>query len=72
MNIALKTIGTRNQESYINARSSSQGRQQIYNVNMNDEISHPVDTSDKQTTQGINNAYATPTALKLMRGFSER
>jgi uncharacterized protein YegL len=76
MDIALKTIGTRNQQSYINARSTSQGKQQIYTVNINDEISHPVDTSsyttDQQTTQDINNAYATPTALKLMRGFSQR
>jgi hypothetical protein len=37
MEIALKTIGTRNQQSYINARSSSQGRQQMYNVNINDD-----------------------------------
>jgi uncharacterized protein YegL len=78
MDVALKTIGTRNQQSYINARSTSQGKQQIYNVNINDEISHPsepldpTDTSDQQTTQDINNAYATPTALKLMRGFSQR
>jgi uncharacterized protein YegL len=79
MDIALKTIGTRNQQSYINARSASQGRQQIYTVNINDEISHPseaLDTSDQQTAQetnqDINNAYATPTALKLMRGFSQR
>ena len=75
MDVALKTIGTRNQQSYINARSTSQGKQQIYTVNINDEISHPLDLtdpSDQQTTKDINNAYATPTALKLMRGFSQR
>jgi uncharacterized protein YegL len=72
MDIALKTIGTRNQQSYINARATSQGKQQIYTVNINDEISYPTDPTDKQTTQDINNAYATPTALKLMRGFSQR
>ena len=75
MDIALKTIGTRNQQSYINARATSQGKQQIYTVNINDEISHPLDPtdpSDQQTNQDINNAYATPTALKLMRGFSQR
>lgn len=35
MNISFKTIGTENQQSYINARSISQGRQQMYNVNQN-------------------------------------
>ena len=72
MDVALKTIGTRNQQSYINARSTSQGKQQIYTVNINDEMSLPTDPSDQQTTKDINNAYATPTALKLMRGFSQR
>ena len=75
MDVALKTIGTRNQQSYINARSTSQGKQQIYNVNINDEISHPLDPLDslhQHTSNDINNAYATPTALKLMRGFSQR
>lgn len=72
MDVALKTIGTRNQQSYINARATSQGKQQIYTVNINDEMSLPTDPSDQQTTQDINNAYATPTALKLMRGFSQR
>jgi hypothetical protein len=68
MDIALKTIGTRNQQSYINARSSSQGRQQMNNVNMNDDLTELSGQKDND----INNAYATPTALKLMRGFSQR
>lgn len=68
MNIALKTIGTRNQESYINARSLSQGRQQIYNVTMNDDLSE----LSEHLNNDINNAYATPSAIKIMRGFSER
>uniref|UniRef100_A0A6C0E519 VWFA domain-containing protein n=1 Tax=viral metagenome TaxID=1070528 RepID=A0A6C0E519_9ZZZZ len=64
MNISLKTIGTTNQQSYINARSTSQGRQQMYNVNINNG---PLDPTDP-----INNVYATPTAMKLMRDFSQR
>jgi len=70
MNIALKTIGTTNQQSYINARSTSQGRQQMYNVNIDND---PTDTTDlTDLTDPINNVYATPTAMKLMRGFSQR
>ena len=71
MEIALKTIGTRNQQSYINARSSSQGRQQMYNVNINDDDTDNTDNMDN-TIKDINNAYATPSAIKLMRGFSNR
>jgi len=67
MNIALKTIGTTNQQSYINARSTSQGRQQMYNVNINNDPTDPTDPTDP-----INNVYATPIAMKLMRGFSQR
>ena len=67
MNIVLKTIGTTNQQSYINARSTSQGRQQMYNVNINNDPTDPTDPTDP-----INNVYATPTAMKLMRGFSQR
>ena len=70
MEIALKTIGTRNQETYINARSCSQGRQQMNNVNMNDDLTNL--SEEKDNNKDINNAYATPTALKLMRGFSQR
>ena len=71
MEIALKTIGTRNQQSYINARSSSQGRQQMYNVNINDDDTDNMDKTNN-TIKDINNAYATPSAIKLMRGFSNR
>jgi len=67
MNISFKTIGTENQQSYINARSISQGRQQMYNVDINDD---PYDPSIHQTTNDITNVYATPTALKIMRSFS--
>ena len=70
MEIALKTIGTRNQETYINARSCSQGRQQMNNINMNDDLTNL--SEEKDNNKDINNAYATPTALKLMRGFSQR
>ena len=81
MNISFKTIGTENQQSYINARSISQGRQQMYNVNINDDKSvpydphnphNPHDPSIQQTTNNITNVYATPTALKIMRGFSDK
>jgi hypothetical protein len=71
MNIALKTIGTSNQQSYINARSTSQGKQQMYNVDINDDISDPLHQSDTANND-ITNVYATPSALKLMRGFSQR
>lgn len=71
MEIALKTIGTRNQQSYINARSSSQGRQQMYNVNINDDDTDNTNNTNN-TNKDINNAYATPSAIKLMRGFSNR
>jgi hypothetical protein len=70
MDIALKTIGTGNQQSYINARSASQGRQQMNNINMNDDLTEL--SEEKDNDKDINNAYATPTALKLMRGFSQR
>jgi len=71
MDIALKTIGTGNQQSYINARSASQGRQQMNNINMNDDLTE-LSSEEKDNDKDINNAYATPTALKLMRGFSQR
>jgi uncharacterized protein YegL len=71
MNIVLKTIGTSNQQSYINARSTSQGRQQMYNVDINDDEADLLDQSDT-TNNDITNAYATPSALKIMRSFSER
>ena len=72
MKISLETIGTRNQQTYINARSTSQGTQQIYNVTMNDDEREDATIVTNTTNRDINNAYATPTAIKLMRGFSER
>jgi uncharacterized protein YegL len=64
MEIAIKTLGTKVQDLYLNARSKSQGTQQMYNVTLDDDI---VNDSAK-----INNTYTTPIALKLMRDFSAR
>jgi len=72
MKISLQTLGTRNQQTYINARSTSQGTQQMYNVIINDDEGEDASIATNTPNRNINNAYATPTAIKLMRGFSER
>ena len=65
MEIALKTLGTKNQQLYLNARSTSQGTQQMYNVTIDNDIS-----DCGNINLSVNNVYATPSAIKIMRGFS--
>jgi hypothetical protein len=68
MEITLKTLGTEKQQLYLNARSTSQGTQQMYNVTIDDFNSN--ENNNEINNLSVNNAYATPTALKIMRGFS--
>lgn len=66
MEIALKTLGTKDQKLYLNERLKSQGTQQMYNVTIDDVC------DNENNNLSINRAYTTPMAVKLMRGFSAR
>jgi len=65
MEISLKTLGTKNQQIYLNARSRSQGTQQMYNVTIDNDFSE-----NENNHLSVNNVYATPSAIKIMREFS--
>ena len=70
MDIALKTLGTKDQQIYLNARSTSQGTQQMYNVTIDSDSDNVTTNNVTSNNININNVYATPKAIQLMSGFT--
>ena len=78
IHITVHTLGTNYQQMYVNARQTSQGRQQTYNVTDIELVDDDDNDNDfpitlapyKVKRSSTNTLYSTPTAIKTMNTIS--